>query len=171
MAATERTGFWVVDLTGAGEVRLKQHYEYELLEQVEGAAELIGLFSANLWHSPEGFDVALPGRGLQLRWRACSDTCGLATLRDGDDLASVSILLTGQAADADIDTLNVVQRHIFRELHDTGHEAAFDLLHLGERPLLASINFRAPADPTDQWLFALADRCLAASYFRKMGLA
>ena len=61
--------------------------------------------------------------------------------------------------------------HLVRELHDTGYEPAFDLMNISDRPLLASIHFRPPAQPQDQQLFALADRCFAASYFRKMGLA
>src|SRR5687767_9992063 len=62
--------FWVVDLTGTGEVRLKQEYEYRLLEPLPGAIDLIGLFSMHLWRSPEEFLVSLPGGGkLNMRWR------------------------------------------------------------------------------------------------------
>ena len=164
-------GFWVVDLTGTGEARLKQEYSYAALEQIPGATELIGAFSATLWITPDGFETPLPGGRLSMRWRATSDTSGLATLRDGDALASLSVLLSGREADADAATLQPLQLRLVRELHDTGYEAAFDLVHLTERPLVASINVRAPASPVDQRVFALADRCLAASYFRKLGLA
>jgi hypothetical protein len=163
--------FWVVDLTGTGEVRLKQEYEYHLLEALPGAADLIAHFSTHLWRSPEEFQVSLPGGHLNMRWRACSETSGFATLRDGDQLVSLSVFLCGREADHGEATLKPLQLHLVRELHDTGYEPAFDLMHLRERPLLASINFRSPDAPMDQMLSALADRCFAASYFRKMGLA
>jgi hypothetical protein len=166
-----RAGFWVVDLTGTGEVRLKQEYDYSSLEQLEGASELIGLFSAELWRSPEGFDAQLGGADLTMRWRACAESAGLATLRQGEGLISLSVLLSGQEADADAATLKSLQLHLVRELHDTGYEPAFDLVYLRERPLVASMNFRAPETAKGRGLFALADRCFAASYFRKLGLA
>ena len=166
-----RAGFWVVDLTGTGEVRLKQEYDYLSLEQLEGAAELIGQFSSNLWRSPDAFEVNLGGSDLRVRWRACADGAGLATLRQGDELISLSALLSGQEADADAATLKALQSHLVRELHDTGYEPAFDLVHLRERPLVASMNFAAPKTAKGRGLFALADRCFAASYFRKLGLA
>ena len=167
-----RAGFWVADLTGTGEVRLKQEYDYSSLEQLAGTAELIGLFSSQLWRSPDGFDVALGGgSNLKMRWRACAETAGLATLREGDSLMSLSVLVSGQVADADDATLKSLQSHLVRELHDTGYEPAFDLIHLRERPLVASMNFSAPTSARGRGLFALADRCFAASYFRKLGLA
>jgi hypothetical protein len=166
-----RAGFWVVDLTGTGEVRLKQEYDYRSLMQLDGAADLIGLFSSQLWRSPDGFDVGLGGGKLNLRWRACAETAGLATLREGGELISLSVLVSGQVADADDATLKSLQSHLVRELHDTGYEPAFDLVDLRERPLVASMNFRAPTTVKGRGLFALADRCFAASYFRKLGLA
>lgn len=166
-----RAGFWVADLTGTGEVRLKQEYDYSSLEQLDGVSDLIGLFSSELWRTPQGFDVALGGGNLNMRWRACADTAGLATLREGDQLMSLSVLVSGQVADADDATLKSLQSHLVRELHDTGYEPAFDLVHLRERPLVASMNFSAPTTAKGRGLFALADRCFAASYFRKLGLA
>ena len=164
-------GFWIVDLTGAGEIRLKQEYEYSLLEEIPGAVELMTRFSTQLWRNPDEFVVPLPGGRLTMRWRACSDTSGIATLRDGDDPASLTVLLCGREDHAGADTLQPVQNHLVRELHGTPHEPAFDLMHIPDRPLSATLNLRAPRDPTDQLIFALADRCFAASYFRKMGLA
>jgi hypothetical protein len=163
--------FWIVDLTANGEARLKQEYEYELLADIPGAIDLITLFSTHLWRDPEQFIAVLPGERLSLRWRACSQTTGIATLWYRQDLASLSVLLCGTEPDHGADTLQPVQTHLLRELHDTGIEPAFDLMHIPHRPLPATLNLRAPAEREDQLLFALADRCLAASYFRKMGLA
>jgi hypothetical protein len=163
--------FWVVDLTATGEIRLRQDYEYQFLERIPGAGDLIALFSAHLWRAPAQFDISLPGGRLALRWCACADTAGIATLRQGAELASLSLLLCGQDHDADAAVKKSLQLHLVRELHDTGYEPAFDLMNITDRPLLASIHFRPPALPQDQQVFALADRCFAASYFRKMGLA
>jgi hypothetical protein len=164
-------GFWIIDLSGTGEIRLKQEYEYRILEQLPGASELIGLFSTHLWRSPDEFMASLPGARLAMRWRSCSETSGIATLRHQGAIASLSVLLCGGEPDGGAATLQPLQMHLVRELHDTGFEPAFDLMHIRERPLSASINLQAPQDPADQLLFALADRCFAASYFRKMGLA
>jgi hypothetical protein len=163
--------FWVIDLTPTGEIRLRQDYEYQFLEKIPGAADLIALFSTRLWREPAQFDIALPGGRLTLRWSACSDSAGIAVLRDGGELASLSLLLCGQDPDADAAVKKSLQLHLVRELHDTGYEPAFDLMSISDRPLLASIHFRPPTQPEDQQLFALADRCFAASYFQKMGLA
>jgi hypothetical protein len=163
--------FWVVDLSATGELRLKQEYEYQLLEKLPGAIDLITLFSMHVWRSPDEFHVSLPGGHLTVRWRSCSQTSGFATLRDREDLVSLSVFLCGREAEAGAATLKPLQLHLVRELHDTGFEPAFDLMHIAERPLMASINFRSPQAPADQLTSALADRCFAASYFRKMGLA
>jgi hypothetical protein len=163
--------FWVADLTVSGEVKLTQEYEYALLEKLPGATDLIGLFSTHLWRSPEEFDASLPGGTLHMRWRASSPTSGIATLRYHRDLASVSLLLCGRDPLADRATLEALQHRLTRELHDTGVEPGFDLMHLKDRPVVASLHFRAPSEPDGQYLFALADRCLGASFFRKHGLA
>ena len=163
--------FWIVDLTATGEVRLRQEYEYRLLEEIPGAIDLITGFSTHLWRSPDEFLTLLPGGRLALRWRACSETSGIATLWLGEDLASLSVLLCGTEPDRGADTLQPIQNYLLRELHDTGYEPAFDLMHIPERPLSATLNLRAPEERSDQLVFALADRCFAASYFRKMGLA
>ena len=165
------TAFCVVDLTPTGEIRLRQEYEYQFLEKIPGANGLIALFSTHLWREPAQFDIALPRGRLTLRWRACSHTAGIATLRDAHELVSLSLLLCGQDPDADAAVKKSLQLHLVRELHDTGYEPAFDLMNVNDRPLLASIHLRPPAQPEDQQIFALADRCFAASYFRKVGLA
>jgi len=164
-------GFWIIDLTATGEIRLKQEYEYRFLEEIPGAIDLIALFSTHLWRSPDEFVASLPGGHLTMRWRAVSETSGIATLWYRKTLASLSILLTGTESHGGADTLQPVQNHLLRELHDTGIEPAFDLMHIAERPLSATLNLRAPEERADQLVFALADRCFAASYFRKMGLA
>ena len=163
--------FWIVDLTATGEIRLRQEYEYRLLEEIPGALDLITLFSTHLWRAPDEFVSHLPGGRLALRWRSCSETSGIATIWYRDALASLSILLCGTEPDHGADTLGPVQNYLLRELHDTGFEPAFDLMHIPERPLSATLNLRAPEEAGDQMVFALADRCFAASYFRKMGLA
>src|SRR5687767_7937907 len=116
--------FWVVDLTPNGEVRLQQEYEYGLLEEIPGAADLIALFSTHLWRDPEQFVTILPRGRLGLCWRACSETTGIATLWYGEDLASLSVLLCGTEPDHGADTLKPIQTHLLRELHDTGIEPA-----------------------------------------------
>ena len=73
--------FWVVDLTPTGEIRLRQDYEYQFLEKIPNAVDLITAFSTHLWRETAQFDILLPGGRLNLRWRACADTAGIATLR------------------------------------------------------------------------------------------
>src|SRR3954447_22188244 len=104
--------FWVVDLSGTGEVRLKQEYEYRILETLPGAIELISLFSTHLWRSPDEFELPLPGGRLAMRWRTCSQPSGIATLGDGDTLASLRLVLSGGEADADVATLKPLQLHL-----------------------------------------------------------
>jgi hypothetical protein len=74
-------------------------------------------------------------------------------------------------AETDRLTLDVFQKHLLRELHDTGYEPSFALMDLKDRPLVATINFTAPPDPSDQFIVALTDRCFAAAYFRYHQLA
>jgi hypothetical protein len=163
--------FWIVDLTASGEVRLKQEYEYRLLEEIPGATDLITGFSTHLWRSPDEFVTNLPGGHLQMRWRSCSLTSGIATLWYRGELASLTVLLCGTEPERGADTLQPIQNHLLRELHDTGIEPAFDLMEIPERPVGATLNLRAPQEAGEQLVFALADRCFAASYFRMMGLA
>ena len=61
--------------------------------------------------------------------------------------------------------------HLLHELRDTGYEPAFSLIHLRERPLLATVGFATPAEPADKLLVALADRCFGAAFFRYLSLA
>lgn len=165
--------FLVADLNASGELQFKSEYRYGALEQVPGAAELIGQISGALWRKPEEFEEPLDPQnpGLRLRWRSLSSSSGIATVRSGESLISVSLLCSGISAEADRVTLETLQSHILRELRDTGFEPAFGLMELQERPLAATINFQSPADPAHRRLVALADRCFAASYFRFLGLA
>ena len=165
--------FLVADLNTQGELMFRQDYTMATLEQIPGASELIGSFSAAIWREPDQFEIPLHARpdSLMLRWSAAAETAGIATLWKAGELISLSLLATGLHRDADLITLNAFQSHLLRELHDTGIEPAFALTDLTERPLIATINFKSPALPADQHLAALADRCFAASYFRYHHLA
>jgi hypothetical protein len=160
--------FFVADLNVKGELQFSEEYRYELLERVPGAANLIGHFSGVLWQFPDEFEGPLPGSsaGLTFRWRSCSATAGMATLRCRGELVSLSLLASGLVEETDTLTLAAFQQHLLRELRDTGYEPAFGLMELKQRPLVATINFQSPANPPDQAVAALADRCFAASYFR-----
>ena len=164
--------FMVADLNASGDLQLKGEYQYATLEQVPGAAGLIGQLSGALWARPDEFHEPFDAVDtcLSLRWRSVSSGSGIATVRSGDDLVSVSVLCSGISEDADRVTLQTLQVHLLRELRDTGYEPAFGLMELSERPLAATINFKSPSEPADQRLAALADRCFAASYFRFLGL-
>jgi hypothetical protein len=171
------SGFTVVDLTAQCEVRSVAHYTYPLLEQIEAAAELIGFCSGQLWQSPEEFDVCLPPSlaALALRWRSVATTAGILSVRSspapaGSAALSLSLLAGGVEPEADRLTLQTFQQHVVRQLHDTPFEPAFDLLHLWQRPLLATLALSPPAQERDRWAFALIDRCFAASFFRRIGL-
>ncbi len=168
-----RGPFCVADLNARGELQLKAEYHYGDLEQIPGASELIGHFSGQLWQTPDEFEGSLPidGTTLSFRWRSASPSSGIATLRAGGELASVSLLASGVSQSTDAVTLEIFQRHLLRELHDTGYEPAFALVELIERPLSATFNFKSPAGQVDRLVVALADRCFAASYFRFQGLA
>ena len=109
-------GFWIIDLTATGEIRLKQEYEYRFLEEIPGAIDLIALFSTHLWRSPDEFTASLPGGHLVMRWRSVSETSGIATLWYRKTLASLSILLTGAESHGGADTLVPVQNQLVREL-------------------------------------------------------
>jgi hypothetical protein len=166
--------FTIADLNARGELQLKAEYRYADLEQLPGAADLIGHFSGQIWQAPDEFEgpLPVPGSTLSFRWRSASPTSGIATLRTGDgELASVSLLVSGVSHGSDSVTLETFQRHLLRELHDTGCEPSFALIELAERPLAATFNFKSPEGKLDQVVTALADRCFAASYFRYVGLA
>jgi hypothetical protein len=170
---SQRGPFTVADLNVRGELQLKQSYDYETLEKIPGAADLIAQFSGEVWKTPEEFEtrLTLSHSRLAFRWHSTATSAGIATLRSDDELASLSLLACGLDAEADQITLASFQRHLLRELRDTGFEPAFGLMDLQERPLVATINFRSPANETDQILTALADRCFAAAYFRYKSLA
>ncbi|HVT88915.1 MAG TPA: hypothetical protein VHD56_08695 [Tepidisphaeraceae bacterium] len=165
-------GFTVVDLSPQCQAQQSNWYEYALLERIGGAVDLIACFSAELWKNSQEFEIPLPqtnGR-LILRWFASAETAGIATIRERDKTLSVNLLASGINKDADALTLEAFQHRAVAELHDTGFEPSFDLIGLPERPLLASIGLFVPAKESDRPSFALADRCFAASYFRKLGL-
>jgi hypothetical protein len=165
--------FFMADVTATGELRALAEYRYEQLELIPGAGELIGTLAGAVWRSPEAFEQPLhPERlHLALRWRASATTAGVATVWDGSDLASVSLACSGLDEDADRITLDAYQRHLLHELRDTGYEPAFSLMHLRERPLLATVSFATPTGAVDKLLVALADRCFGAAFFRYLSLA
>jgi hypothetical protein len=168
-----RGPFYIADLNARGELQLKAEYRYADLEQIPGAPELIGHFSGQLWQSADEFEIRMPApsTSLTFRWRSASASSGIGTLRTDGQLASVSLLASGVSQSSDSMTLDIFQRHLLRELHDTGIEPAFALVELTERPLAATFNFKSPDGQIDQLVAALADRCFAASYFRFLGLA
>jgi hypothetical protein len=89
--------FHVVDVNPQGEVRATQAYDYATLERIPGCSELIGRFSGQLYQWPEGFELPLTtgAEAITFRWRASAATAGIATVRAGPQLASLSILATG----------------------------------------------------------------------------
>jgi hypothetical protein len=166
--------FCIADLNARGELQLKAEYRYSDLDPIPGAGDLIGHFSGELYRSPDEFEGPIPlaNCSLTFRWRAASPTSGIGTLRDGEGkLVSVSLLASGVTESTDTVTLATFQRHLLRELRDTGYEPAFALVELTERPLAATFNFTSPQGEVDRLVAALADRCFAASYFRYQGLA
>ncbi len=173
MAPQNERRFVVADLDARGQLLSREVYNYDDLEKIPRAADLIAGASAALWKSPETFELnpVAVGTRVECRWRAVAPTAGILTLRCGGELASLSLLVSGIDPDADRITLETFQKHLLQELHDTGYEPAFDLLNLVDRPMVATINLRSPKDAADQITIALADRCFAASYFRYQGLA
>lgn len=165
--------FQVADLNPQGEVRATQPYDYETLERIPGCSDLIARFSGQLYQDAQQFGLTLTNSAapVTLRWHASADTAGIATVRYGSELASISILATGIVPDADQITLVAFQRHLTHELHDTGYEPAFGLLELRERPIVATIAFHSPEVEVDRLIVAIADRCFAAAYFRFHKLA
>ncbi len=164
--------FAVADLNVRGELQSIEDYAYQELERIPGAAEIIGQLSGALWKSPNTFQTFLPfGNEIMFRWLASAPTCGIATIRFGEELVSVSLVASGLDPAADRITFSAFQDHLLRELHDTGFEPAFALTELSPRPLIATINFNSPPDPTDRLTAGLADRCFAASFFRYHQLA
>lgn len=164
--------FYVADITPRGDLQSKTAFEYAQLEQHPVALDLITEFSTYLWRSPEEFEIPLPTRlHMVQRWRASSETTGVSTLRWRGQVVSLSLIASGKDPEADSHTLGAFQQHLLNELHDTGFEPSFGLLNLTERPLAATISLLVPPEPEDREIFALADRCFAASYFRRLGLA
>jgi hypothetical protein len=162
--------FTVVDLTPQCEIRASAGYSYALLERIDGAPRLLGQLGGAIWATPQGFDLPLGSGGLVLRWAATAEACGIATLRSAGQPLSVSVICSGTDPHADQTTLTTFQTHVCRELHDTQFEASFQVHQITTRPLLVTLGLFAPKQPADQAIFALADRCFAAAYFRRLGL-
>lgn len=165
--------FFVADFNVRGEMRSVEPYGYDDLDRIPGAGELIIRFSTALYRAPGTFELNLPSvKGdTTFRWLASAETAGIATLRSGGDLTSISLLASGLDPQADHLTLEAFQHHLLRELHDTGVEPSFALMDLKQRPVVATINFKSPEVHADQLVAALTDRCFAASYFRYQNLA
>ena len=165
--------FHVADLTPTGERQLLAEYGYAQLEQIPGAAEIMVVLATQLYRSPDEFEIPFPypGSKVTLRFSATSNTSGIVTVRYNSDLASVSLLASGKDQNADHTTFEAFQLHLLRQLHDTGHEPSFALMEIKERPLVATVNFLSPPEQGPQLIVALADRCFAAVYFRRHGLA
>src|SRR5688572_13474843 len=97
--------FSVADFDASGSLLLQEQYSYALLERIPGTVAIIAQLSGALYRSPDEFEVRLDGSKLNLRWAATSESSGIATMRLGDELSSLSLLLTGQNVDADALTL------------------------------------------------------------------
>jgi hypothetical protein len=165
--------FLIADLNALGELKLQALYAYEQLERIPGALELIAPLSASLYAAPDEFEAGLPEEGspVTLRWKSASASTGIGTIRCRGQLAAVSLLVSGIDREADHQTLAAFQQHLLRQLRGTAHEPAFSLMELPYRPLAATVNFLEPQDPVERLVVALADRCLAAAFFRRQGLA
>jgi hypothetical protein len=163
--------FWVADLDTQGEIKLKEEYDYDALQMIDLAAILIAEFATYLWSDPAGFEIGIPGAPtMSLRWRPSADSAGIASLRYSGRLSSLILVASGKDRQTDALTLQAFQTHLVQELHDTKYEPAFDLMGIPERPLAASIHFASPEEGMERAVFALADRCFAAAYFRYQGL-
>jgi hypothetical protein len=167
------SSYSVIDLTPQCEIREKSQYEYQLLEKIPGALDLIVDFSTKIWSTPEEFEIVIRKENCELiwRWRACGKAAGIATLRNEFKTQSLSLVASGLDADSDRITLETFQRFAVQELHNTEFEPSFDLLGLTQRPVIATVGFQVPEERGARWLFALADRCFAAAYFRYLGIA
>jgi hypothetical protein len=166
--------FHVADLNARGEVLSEAEYTYAILELVRQAPQYIGACAAQIWRSPDEFEVNLPSGdplGIDVRWRACAKGAGVLTMRYAQEIASLSLVASGLDPSGDALTIQVFQQHVLRELHDTGSEPGFGLLELHRRPLIATTLLIPPGSPDAQFRVALLDRCFAAAYFRYHGLA
>jgi hypothetical protein len=164
--------FFVADLSAQGELRQVNEYERSLLELIPGARDLISTFDRELGKHTDELEVPLgEERKAFLRWRSTAPSAGIATVRrSSGELVSLSLLLAGRDAGADAATIDVLQKHLVRELKQTPFEPGFDLVHLEQRPLLATMTFATDA-AGDRMLEALADRSFAAAYFQSLALS
>jgi hypothetical protein len=164
--------FFVADLNTQGELRQVTEYDYVSLELVPGAGDLIYRCSAELWKNPEEMEIPLSdAQKTFLRWRSTADSAGVATVRRASgDLVSLSLLAAGLDPNADATTLEVLQKHLVRELRQTPFEPAFDLIQIKQRPLVATMTFATGDHGEEKMIEALADRAFAAAYFRYLRL-
>ncbi len=58
--------FYVADLNAKGELLAKAVYDYEQLERIPGAGEVITEMATAIWRSPEAFEARSCGTGR--RW-------------------------------------------------------------------------------------------------------
>jgi hypothetical protein len=160
--------FHVADLSAQGELRQIAEYDYESLELIPGASDLIGRCSGALYKNADEFEIELNDeRTTWVRWRSTAAGTGVATVRHGEnELVSLSILATGADPQSESATLDVLQKHIARQLLQTPFEPAFDLMQIQPRPLLATVTLATGGDACDHRIWALADRAFAAAYFR-----
>jgi hypothetical protein len=165
--------FYVADLSAQGELQQVTEYDYAALEQIPGALDVISRCSAEIWKTPAELEAPLSDlKRTHLRWRSTASTAGIVTVRRSDgELVSVSLLAAGQNPAADATTLDAFQKHLVRQLRKTEFEPAFDLVHIKQRPLVATMTLASNCDGSEQMIEALADRCFAAAYFRYLGLA
>jgi hypothetical protein len=164
--------FFVADLTPQGELRDLTEYDYESMESIPGAADVIARCSGELWKSPLEMEMPLSdSQETWLRWKATADSSGLATVRcEPGELVSLSVLASGKDLRSDATTFAVLQQHLVLKLKQTPFEPAFDLVQLPQRPLVATMTFTTHGPAAEQQLQALADRSFAAAYFRFLGL-
>lgn len=163
--------FSVIDLTPTCDIRAAEWYRYDLLERIPGAMDLIPALAASIWRDPGGFEMHLgQGRGLGLRWVPTADSSGVLTVNESAKCLSISVLCGGVDASADTETLHAFQGHILRQLHGTEFEGSCEVLQVKDRPLLATLALFVPEESANGPLFALADRCFGAAYFRQLGL-
>jgi hypothetical protein len=164
--------FHVADISPQGELHQLAEYDYDSLELIDGAADLIGRCSGELYKNGEEFEVGLTDdRSTTLRWRATAAGTGVATIRHGaDELVSLSILAAGAEEQSEAATMDVLQKHIARQLVQTPFEPAFDLMQIKQRPLLATMTLAVGGEASQHHVWALADRAFAAAYFRYLRL-
>lgn len=160
-------------ITAVGEVRSRRRQYSERLEP--RALQ----FFRDLLHGRDGFcePVPLPELAhIELRWTAPIRGVALATCIARGELATTSILLSGDAGRAEeLRVLAMVQRELITSIvHPLGVEPAFDALSIEERPVIASLVWpnpalgRSPSAHEDLALIADMETCLGAAWFEEL---